>query len=228
MCPPLAGSDYYGGSATPRPSQRTTRLLTAGPAGRKVRSGRDASHVHRVPVVGLGAQLCPCGLATSTPQPFLVASPPSTSPGKGVAHPAGRAPHPGPYPPDLSRCHLLRGVTTLVPHVHLPVSLAGPGPSGSASPSRRCQGCSHPPRRLPAQAALSFTALLRQAGDEGLPPPSGQTRRLVAHEVPDPSPGPDRTDPADATGTAGEGQPRLPTPRHHDAVRRAWKSPAAR
>jgi hypothetical protein len=35
----------------------------------------------------------------------------------------------------------LRSVTALVPLVHLPVSLAGPGPSGSAGPSRRCRGC---------------------------------------------------------------------------------------
>jgi hypothetical protein len=37
------------------------------------------------------------------------------------------------------------GTSTLVPRVHLLVLLAGPGPSGSADPSRRCRGCSHPP-----------------------------------------------------------------------------------
>jgi hypothetical protein len=47
---------------------------------------RSASHVHHVPVVGVGAQLCPCGIATSTPQTFLVASLPSTSSDKGVTH----------------------------------------------------------------------------------------------------------------------------------------------
>jgi hypothetical protein len=50
----------------------------------------------------------------------------------------------------------------LVPCVLLSVTLAGPTPSGSASASRLCQGCSHPPRHLPGQAALSFAALLRQ------------------------------------------------------------------
>jgi len=39
---------------------------------------------------------------------------------------------------------VLRGVQPLVPHVRLSVSLAGPGPSGSAGPSRRCQGCCPP------------------------------------------------------------------------------------
>ena len=48
------------------------------------------------------------------------------------------------------------------------------GPSGSPSPSGRCHGCSRPPRRLPVQAAASFTVLLRQNGDEGLSPPSGK------------------------------------------------------
>ena len=39
---------------------------------------------------------------------------------------------------------LLRGVRSLVSLVHLPVSLAGPGPSDSAGPSRRCRGCLPP------------------------------------------------------------------------------------
>ena len=52
----------------------------------------------------------------------------------------------------------LEGVQPLVPHRHLSVLLAGPGPSGSADPSRRCQGCSRPPPRLQDQAALSFAA----------------------------------------------------------------------
>ena len=64
---------------------------------------------------------------------------------------------------------LLRGVQPLVPHVHLSVLLAGPGPSGSAGPSRRCQGCCPPspsspgsgcpqlqPARCDGPAAVSF------------------------------------------------------------------------
>ena len=62
-------------------------------------------------------------------------------------------------------------VITLVPRVLLFVTLAEPTPSGSTGMSRLCQGCSHPPRHLPDQAALSYTALLRQDGDGGLPPP---------------------------------------------------------
>jgi len=55
----------------------------------------------------------------------------------------------------------LERLYTLVPHVHLSVSLGRPRSSGSADPSRRCQGCSRPPRRLPGRAALSFPSLLR-------------------------------------------------------------------
>ena len=45
-----------------------------------------------------------------------------------------------PYLPGLELVDRLRGFQPLVSHVRLSVSLAGPGPSGSAGPSRRCQG----------------------------------------------------------------------------------------
>ena len=71
---------------------------------------------------------------------------------------------------------VLRGVRSLVPHVHLPVLLAGPAPSGSTGTSRRCRGCFPPsptsPRiRLPPAP----TAPLRWPGDGGLSPPFGRT-----------------------------------------------------
>jgi hypothetical protein len=52
----------------------------------------------------------------------------------------GCALHPGPYPPDLSRCHAY-GALPLVPLVYHLISLVGPGLSGSAKPSRLCQRC---------------------------------------------------------------------------------------
>ena len=88
---------------------------------------------------------------------------------------------PSPHPPDSSWWSV-KGRQTLVPRVHLPVSLTGPAPSGSASTSRLCQGCSHPPRRLPDQAALSFTQPLRRPGVEGLSPPLNFAR-VVAHMI---------------------------------------------
>jgi hypothetical protein len=52
---------------------------------------------------------------------------------------------------------VLRGFTPLVPRVHLPVSLAGPAPSGSSGASRRCRGCSPPdPADSPNPATPCF------------------------------------------------------------------------
>jgi hypothetical protein len=73
----------------------------------------------------------------------------------------GYAPHPA-HIHQIEAGKPLRDVQTLVPRVLLFVTLAEPTPSGSAGASRLCQGCSHPLRHLPKQAALSFTALLRQ------------------------------------------------------------------
>ncbi len=74
--------------------------------------------------------------------------------------------------------YVLKDLKTPVPCVLLSATLAGPAPSGSADTSRLCQGCSRPPRHHPDQAALSFTALLRQDGGEGLSPPLEQQRPL--------------------------------------------------
>jgi hypothetical protein len=63
---------------------------------------------------------------------------------------------PDPCPPGWGRSDRLRGFGTGSLALHLPVSLAGPEPSGGASPSRRCRGCSHPALRSQGQAAPSF------------------------------------------------------------------------
>ena len=105
------------------------------------------------PFDGIGAQLCPCSIATATPQTFTVASRPATS------HRPRSSPHdetssgcallPSPDPSGSSWWLVLRGVQPLVPHVRLSVSLAEPGPSDSADPSRRCQGCFPPSPLVP-------------------------------------------------------------------------------
>ena len=142
---------------TPSADDGPSRRRPGWPVGR---GHQDGSHVHHDPFDGVGAQLCPCShrheYAADLPRGLPA----------GEHHPAGR-PDAGRHPrqscaaaqPTSARFELvvlLRGFTTLVSHVHLSVSLAGPGPSGSTDPSRRCQGCSHPPRRLPDQAAPSF------------------------------------------------------------------------
>jgi hypothetical protein len=42
-------------------------------AAGRVGDRHDGSHVHTEPFDGVGAQLCPCSLATATPQTFTVA-----------------------------------------------------------------------------------------------------------------------------------------------------------
>src|SRR3954447_3700568 len=103
-------------AAPPRPGLLSRRRTDPLPTPRADQPGpaRDASHVHHTPVDGVGAQLCRCGIATSTPQTFLVASLPATSPGPGVAHPItiGRACTAlRPISARLEPVHLLRGFT---------------------------------------------------------------------------------------------------------------------
>jgi len=59
----------------------------------------------REPLDGLGVQLCPCNIATTTPQAFTVASWSATSTNRGVLRTmwCGCALLPGPDLPDSSR-----------------------------------------------------------------------------------------------------------------------------
>ena len=66
------------------------------------------------PFNGVGVQLCPCNLATATPQSFTVASRPATLTGQGVsraAKPPGCALQPSPYLPDLRWWFSLEGLS---------------------------------------------------------------------------------------------------------------------
>ncbi len=92
-----------------------------------------------------GAQLYPGSIATPTPQTFGMASPPISRVGFGVDRQLadGRALRPAQIR-QVGAGVVITGRQALVPRVHLPVSLAEPEPSGSASPSRRCQGCLPP------------------------------------------------------------------------------------
>ena len=146
-------SDYYGASAPPRGQQPTVDLPAYALAGRRGGRSRSGSHVHHDPISGGGAQLCPCSIATSTPQAFLVASGPAkrTDPRSRIPPKQDACTAIPAIPQGCSRCDRLRGFQTLVPHVHLPALLAGPGPSGSSRPPRRCQSC-FPPSPAPPES----------------------------------------------------------------------------
>jgi hypothetical protein len=116
-----------------------------------------------------GARLCPRGIAVSTPQTFLTASRAACGdhPQEFPATPTNSSRHHGyaPLPAQIRQVRAgrpKRDLTTPVPLVLLSITLAGPAPSGSTDTSRLCQGCSHPPRHHPDQAAPSSTTLLRQ------------------------------------------------------------------
>jgi hypothetical protein len=128
--------DYYEGSVTVLGRQPTVGLPVATLVGQRGGRLRTVSHVHHAPVGGVGAQLCPCSIATGTPQAFPVASGPAKNdrPSSRPRHLAGPVHCHSGHPPGCSRRCRLRGFETLVPHVHLPALLAGPGPSGSAWP----------------------------------------------------------------------------------------------
>ena len=80
-------SDYYGSSAPPRQHRSTTDLPADRLAAGREGDHRGGSHVHSEPVDGVGVQLCPCNLATPTPQTFDVASRPATSTSRRVTPP---------------------------------------------------------------------------------------------------------------------------------------------
>ena len=92
------------------------------------------SRVHHDSLAGVGARLCPSGLATATPQPFTVASPgqlKTTRPEVPFASTHVRTHRARPVSARFEPVNALKGVVTPVPRVLLSVSLAGPAPSGS-------------------------------------------------------------------------------------------------
>jgi hypothetical protein len=172
MHAPFARSDYYGNSATARHHQPTACLPSTRGVGRAAPgrfprsppSGRRVSRPaiprqHRHAYAAVLRRDLPTGLNTPASE-----SPPPA--GGGVrCNPAQIR--------QVRAGGTVTGRQTLVSRVQLPVSLAGPALSGSASTSRRCQGCSHLVLCLQDPAALSFPSLLRQASGGALPSPPG-------------------------------------------------------
>jgi len=153
---PIPRSSADSGPARRRPG---------GAAGRAISGG---SHVHHAPIDGVGDQLFPCSLATSTPQAFLVASPPAHDTGFGVAARKSLQSACAAARPISTRSEpvaTLRGFNRWFTCV-TPFRRCLPDPGRLAVPTRPVvvRAASRPPLRFQGQTALSFTGLLRQTG----------------------------------------------------------------
>jgi hypothetical protein len=155
MRPALPASEYYGGSAPPRPDRSTTNPTRPTPqAAARAGQDRDGSRVHLLIVDGGGTRLCLCGIAAATPQHFTPASLPAqetvqefpTQPSQGKAG----ARRTRPSARFHSRYAIKKRYTT-VPRVCLSISLARPAPSGSTDTPRLCQG-RLPPSPVPPRS----------------------------------------------------------------------------
>ena len=156
------GSEYYGGSAPPRPDRPTMDPAPSVRAGRAMQGAEPGRF--------------PCSLLTvcrsrrptlsrryrhgyaAVPSPWP-SGPANTdlSGSSPLRHEGAGAHRARPRSARFRAGDSLRDVKkTSVPLVHLCISLAGPDPSGSTGPSRLCRGCSHPHRHLSGQAAASY------------------------------------------------------------------------
>lgn len=147
MRPAFPASDYYGSSAPPRRHRPAMGVPAERLDAVRVRDRRGGSHVHsrtlrrgRRPAMPLQPRHgYAADLHHGLPTGDINRS--RSSPHDIVAWVrAGIQPRSARF----ELVALLRGVQSLVPHVRLSVLLAGPGPSGSTDPSRRCQGCFPP------------------------------------------------------------------------------------
>jgi hypothetical protein len=175
MCPAFPDPNYYGASAPPEGHQSATDLPTTAPDGR--REG-DHGWFPRSPHTdrrGRRPAVIPAASPRLRRRPSPWPSNPALSARPEVGHLHCGRPRTAPRPIStrFGAGTSLTGRQHWFLCVHLLASLAGPGRSGRPRPSRRCRGCSHPPRRPPDQAAPSFIGPLRRPDGEGLPPPLG-------------------------------------------------------
>ena len=178
-------------SACPGPTTTAPRPFTVAVPLRRRRSGRNRSPFDASICLILRRhrhQLCPCTIATTTPQAFTVASPSGDITQPGSSPPASGRRVRGATRPMSARFRVggfvLRSVQPLVPRVCLSVSLAEPAPSGSTGTARRCRGLLHqPPPRRGSRPSSSFQTPAA-TGIPRWPPTTARVReRLVALDV---------------------------------------------
>lgn len=146
LCPAFPDSDYYDSSAPPHRQQPTTRPPRPIPGRLPSTSGTGVM----VPVFTVNRSTGEVPSYAPATSPWLRRRPSPRPPDR--RHQPNRE-----FPAEAGarRCpahirqvgaggFVLRGVQPLVPRVHLPISLVGPDPSGSAGSSRRCRGCLPP------------------------------------------------------------------------------------
>jgi hypothetical protein len=208
MYEPFVRSDYYRASVPSRAFNRR-RVYPTNPNGsRAAGTMRDGSRVHREPIDQLGTQLCPGSIANGYAAALHRGLPTSTL-SQLRSQPStldGRALHPGPYPPDLSRC-LAYGALPLVPVVYPLISLAGPNPSGSIRLSRLCQRCFPPSPASPGSGCAPLLPGYCNSPAKGIAPPST---------------------PSASRRTGASWRRQVPAQRHQDCILRKPESSKAR
>jgi hypothetical protein len=145
---------------------------------------RDGSRVHREPIDQLGTQLCPGSIANGYAADLHRGLPTGT-PGRLRSRPStwnSRALHPGPYPPDLSRCHAYGAFNTGFSRI--PSDLAR-----RTQPVWQYQAVSALSALLPILPGTSRIGL-RSAPTKLLRQPGGKDSHLLGSSAPHGAPAP--------------------------------------
>ncbi len=183
-------SDYYEGSAPSDVNSR--RRACPKPAWPdSTRATPDGSHVHSLPGRRVRCPTMPLRPRHAYAAVLRRGLPTSDMPpAREFPTNSGCAPLPSPDPPGSSWWADLSGLRTLVPLVHLLVSLAGPASSDGADTSRRCQGCLPPSPASPRSGCPQLSCGCCDSPTEEVSHLLPVKQRLVALHVgrPDPVP----------------------------------------
>jgi hypothetical protein len=209
MYGPFVRSDYYGVSAPSRAFNRRCVYPTHPDGSGAAGTMRDGSRVHREPIDQLGTQLCPGSIANGYAADLHRGLPTGT-PGRLRSRPStwnSRALHPGPYPPDLSRCHAYGAFNTGFSRI--PSDLAR-----RTQPVWQYQAVSALSALLPILPGTSRIGL-RSAPTKLLRQPGGKDSHLLGSSAPHGAPAPRGAlrfidEPSIPRGYVGRGVPHQP------------------